>query len=1114
MLKRRKDNLIDQILAYDNMLLAWQKAKKAFSVGDIWYCDYQLCQFEANLDNELKAIINDAKEMKYKTKEVLIAPFPKAFDCEHQLPKTRQAFYISVRDQVTWLAICNVIGPLLDQKMPSWSYGNRIYRPAWYEIKEGKRDIIIGNYRNSSGHIYQKWKQSWPLFRKHISGTLKIMADPIKFSKRQGNNIEDIDEDIDTMINENDKLNFSERVPYLVRDYFSHDKIERIYWAGLDFEKFYPRINSSIINTIIQNEIKYIGGDSLELTCLLNSIFDFRIQYNGWCVEELRDLGLDKDAEYKGLPTGLLVAGFLANIALLDIDKKLSLELEKNRKIAHFRFVDDHVILSTNFEDLINWIETYEKLLNSSSIGATIGHDKTEPKVLASYLGREEDIDIEKVKKSCELDPEYPSPLMTQTLAKVSAISKTELDILSNDELDQLIGDLKHLLITDFPDQEVKKETRISFAATMLSKAVSRKDFQHERIYTEKKVLNKILIDLEKDKYPLKENSDIFKNIIHGILQETLSLNFVTNSIKQLPDETKSNHIIHAKCKDALNSIKNIIESNHRERSSINLQAYKLLKKSVKENHQKVRLWVRLIQFCYNQNMNDKLTDIWSIIETLSKEKKIHNLSATFLYYLYIALIIELSWESTRLLLKQEITDNECERHKSFLNYICQDEFLTMIFSKFDYDKRDYYKSIFVQLKVLVGSIISILKINKTDCLLKFDIIDWSNHPNIWIKRQEFNNMNTWLFWIFKNTHDFEKEECYDFWPTFLAFANIDVIEEISPLIRLFPKSGIIRPLLCNYDIERLFPDIINQEGWLLDYYNTIINTKDQSDFINKMPDNISYKIKKSDTNTLYDWITLINKLKYEKHNSDNKELVSCYDLRLTEWTSLSLMLKVINAIECKKEKLLDFFIPIDKVDNGILIHPANFNISNTLFKNSPKTWDELKQKMALVEIELCDIDKQIEDSRYFISELNMIPNDINQLLYGSAILMIQLLCKKISFPWIWNLNDRNLIWTNAITKQLATNEISSISQLIIRACLSTRNRETILLQKLSRLKTDDTKYDPPIIKNLEDFRDSISKAIQELEKNQISVEGNSPRQLIPISIISLSNKNNPFQEK
>ena len=61
MLKRRKDNLIDQILAYDNMLLAWQKAQKAFSVGDIWYCDYQLCQFESNLDNELKAIINDAK---------------------------------------------------------------------------------------------------------------------------------------------------------------------------------------------------------------------------------------------------------------------------------------------------------------------------------------------------------------------------------------------------------------------------------------------------------------------------------------------------------------------------------------------------------------------------------------------------------------------------------------------------------------------------------------------------------------------------------------------------------------------------------------------------------------------------------------------------------------------------------------------------------------------------------------------------------------------------------------------------------------------------------------------------------------------------------------------
>ena len=49
--------------------------------------------------------------------------------------------------------------------------------------------------------------------------------------------------------------------------------------------------------------------------------------------------------------------------------------------------------------------------------------------------------------------------------------------------------DLKHLLITNFPDQEVKKETRISFASTMLSKLAQQRQFDYNKLYSYKQQL-------------------------------------------------------------------------------------------------------------------------------------------------------------------------------------------------------------------------------------------------------------------------------------------------------------------------------------------------------------------------------------------------------------------------------------------------------------------------------------------------------------------------------------------------------------------------------------------------------------------------------------------------
>ena len=59
---------------------------------------------------------------------------------------------------------------------------------------------------------------------------------------------------------------------------------------------------------------------------------------------------------------------------------------------------------------------------------------------------------------------------MTLTLQKVSQISKLNLNLLSKNETDLIFHDLKSLITVDYPDTEIKKETRISFASTIISR--------------------------------------------------------------------------------------------------------------------------------------------------------------------------------------------------------------------------------------------------------------------------------------------------------------------------------------------------------------------------------------------------------------------------------------------------------------------------------------------------------------------------------------------------------------------------------------------------------------------------------------------------------------------
>ena len=121
----------------------------------------------------------------------------------------------------------------------------------------------------------------------------------------------------------------------------------REYYIAIDLEKFYPSVKMDRIRKILLDNSPI--GDT-HFVSLVNALTKFEIvndssDGNAFSEEELSEMDLYKDVVFDGLPTGLLVAGALANLYLLEIDLKVIERLKsvKTHRIMHFRYVDDHL---------------------------------------------------------------------------------------------------------------------------------------------------------------------------------------------------------------------------------------------------------------------------------------------------------------------------------------------------------------------------------------------------------------------------------------------------------------------------------------------------------------------------------------------------------------------------------------------------------------------------------------------------------------------------------------------------------------------------------------------------------------------------------------------------
>lgn len=1056
--KENNSETISRIADYENLMWAWHKAKNAYKVEDIWFDTLELADFEANACRYLLNIQKDILDGVYQMNPIKPLPYPK---CAKELDdgsiekKVRQTFYVSVRDQVAWLAVVNIIGPDLDFQMPFWSYGNRLYHSSWYEeeVSGGKVEKVLhsGWYRSSIKSIYRKWNQSWPLFRHTISLTIKKMSNTPKA---------DYSDNEDDMERNNERLPNRFKARYLEDQYWNigDDKITKLFWAGIDFEKFYPSVKiGSVVQNILKNG-KGLNGDA-DFEQLLIQLTTFKVSVdNAWSKDDIDAINLyiDDESVFRGIPTGLHVAGFLANAALIEVDKAVAEKLERNRMIAHFRYVDDHVILSYNFDDLCKWINEYEKLIIDSHIGASINIQKTEPQAMGNYLngycyGCEQHNDDcalrKKAENSSRLDPDFPSPLVTQTLAKVSATADCDMDFLTEHEERQLISDLEHLLITDFPDHELKGSTRISFAANRLSMIMQRKRADYSKVYEIRKEMFRIAKEIE----TIGKKNEITGRHVRYLITKHIFDN--TNAgYKPFPDDQPYSDVgkkeiaenetkmaeLYSRMKDKVREIKN-------NESAQKLHVFALLVKAAKENHDKLKLWSRLFDYCYNTGISslcggiNNLLSILDAIDNVHENGRSHNLSNHFLISQFVLLLSDRLVDAL-FTLKNNTDHFDKENAKCFIDACLDKTLLSKLFAKKDDSNMKYYKTSFKYLRMTLGTARYVIG---SDVALDYDLLDWADTPKEWC-----------------NEH------------------NVDIDEYLSYLMyRLNDKKA---------------PDCFDKRKW------EFMAGKSQNP--NKFLDpfnHVGAVAPKSDTHddiTLYDWIQ-----KCSEWNKDSKYI---YDPRLSEWMALKIVERLID-IHQPAEDLLEF----DLLYSDKKISTCNYYL--------PKEWaDHVDVKSWSYYKSLCfdkiDYRKEdaIDDVRYTPQGLKKVERNRGDFdsIYGFAVILSQLISHNTEFPWIWNVEDKNMELPNYIFANTGDLSMSSFSKAILLGSTLSRSRESFRINMIfDELKiegiSDDTNNDPPRIALLSEMRHYIQRAIVELEKLQISVGDSEPRQMIPVRL-------------
>lgn len=1049
-------DLREQLVSPENLSWAWQKARRLYRMADGPVDFGEVTAFELDLENQLKKMARQLAAGTYKLAPIALLPQPKKPD-EEGNPRLRQSFHISVRDQVAWIAMVNVIGPFLDSRMPNWSYGHRLYKAAWYEEQEdGARHLELGPYRHSTGHLYRKFKHSWPLFRRHISLTARTMVrglpDP-----------ELLDE------SERSALNHGDRPSYLDKTSWPDVSSPTLYFASIDLEKFYPKITkAAIIGAIAQYWPEYSSDQWMQ--GLLNRLLDFQVSPTQ--SKLLGDPLVQPETlagPFSGIPTGLMIAGFLSNVAMLPLDSLVEKRIAEFRKIAHFRFVDDHAFLAYDFDDLRSWIRDYEQALKDLAIGPPLAPKKFDPPSMAeAYLVDAREELVASTKAAAQIDGRNPAKLMTKTLALVSELAGADFDILSEDSRTQRLRELEWLLMTELPDNEIRSDTRTAFAAGRIA------------------------------------------SLIPIAYAPSLDLLEAGRLLAQLGKKSKKDD---TRGEGELRLAKlNMLDIRQREIDTYKKRLghyFKMVHQAFCDHPDKPRLFIRGLDYCRVTGYEGTVP----ILEWLqTHDTGVNAPLAKYLAPLAIQVISRHITTAVHDATNYGLLDRQRLAAKWYLSDLGKPHARSLFANclrgfEGDFAGTASKHTFFAAVAYAASANISEhAQIGNNFRKLLEELLSPSiqSESVVW-QKSTGHSIGVWTYWL-DSLLVFDRLLPGPVW--------LKTIDSHNPLLTSDWQSIKINPAylpakhsayLEAQGAASLGP---TESGWLLDQLTSsnpidLRNVSPRSAAANRIGKYISEMDRKERHVSLLTWVGAL------KSNSLG------HDPRIGEWTALEILRKLLVEIATFPG------LPITILND---LHPANVLLpigwlTATAKENSSFehwTWEGWRifvrgpgQKVTVAKSLIRDFRRQPTASRNSDE-----PQGIWQRqLRGAGLLLLGMLARDFRLPAKWNIRGMERDTAAYVNSALENLAISSKTHAILEAALLPRSVETAIMRmvpwaffgKDEPATINDTRTDPALILGLDQLIEMIDDAQKILQGAQISVRDHAPRQLIPMNIMQLT---------
>lgn len=1019
---------LQRICNKENLYYAWVKAKSIYEYDSDFVLDRDaIAEFEADLDNRISKLSMEIAQGNYRLKPIIPMALPKKDENELS---NRQNFHIYFEDQIVWIAVINIIGPILDDKMPFWSFGHRLYMPIWKEENdEGKTATKFGSYRSSSRKLYRNWTSSWPLFRKAISITAKKMTSG---STQNGTLTQ---EELDEISEFNLSAPESFNIRYWDGRYWSKKKSDDVYYATIDLSKFYPSIrirdifDDSILELLESSNSLITSDDVEQLRILLDNLCNFQIESAEVSASDEKfpnkDNVLDGDA-FLGIPTGLFVAGFLSNIAMLCVDMAVSKELKKNHTIAHFRFVDDHVFLSHSMEGLVKWVAKYESIISKCLPNVILNRDKTKPTELRDYLDAaskqcsQEELESLWIQceSKCKLDKNWPSPFTTLTLKKMSALNREPFELMDEEEKLAFVTEVEHLLVTEFPDDEIRKETRVSWAASMLSRILPTIQYDIEGLY-------KITREIE-----LKHKS-------------------ATKDKESNPEEGSN------PAPKELASINQLFRKKYeyakKQEENLSKRVFQLLMKALRDNIEKPRLWRRCITFCRAAGYNG--------LNYLIKELKNNSgLTVTAKNYIFNTILSGISQEiliCVKIIKKEE--SFEKDKMKSFVFIDIAKGITENFFESFS----DYHE---IHQQYINAIRFANCELNEGHYIEKSQNFDIDKYiiGDLWYSTRVV--AESFLEVPPKALAELINRYCTP------GLLDINSNTVVSKLLLMYPQA-------CRLQTSKIFQD------------------SSHIDFLSK--------VKGSQNLLIY------------KREIGSRDVLSLHEAKhsdafTSEWCMLEIVKKLAASFDNPQATKSYIHEKDTKFRN---CHPANIWLKGDIEFENDFSWEVFRIKFS--ENVQVFHEKGIDDVRFNCEFYNPYGglNYSKQQVYSLAILLLYLVSDNFVFHPLANRGDilenkQYLLWDN-----INQANISSYTRAIIVGAMSSRHFDLQWLSVFDLKRDFDNKDGPITVDTISDFITHIENAQKVLEYHQISIEGKTLRQVIPISLRNLTISYNPYRK-